>query len=63
MLPDSTLEAQSSMVSDHSPLILTGNAATSTLGFALKVFGPSCRDTLRQFKQCGTDLYMFTTRF
>jgi len=41
MLPDSTLEAQSSMVSDHSPLILTGNAATSTFrGFRFESFWP-----------------------
>jgi len=39
MLPDLTLEAQSSMVSDHSPLILTGNAATSMFrGFRFESF-------------------------
>ncbi|KAG2593167.1 hypothetical protein PVAP13_5NG109742 [Panicum virgatum] len=54
MLPDSTLEAQSSMAMQQPQ---------RSEGFTLKVFGPSCRDTLRQFKQCGTDLYMFTTHF
>ena len=60
MLPNSVLEALSSFVSDHSPLLLIGATLVNTFrGFIFESFWPSLPDFMEVVQQAWEDQVSF----
>jgi endonuclease/exonuclease/phosphatase family metal-dependent hydrolase len=59
MLPNCALQAVSSLVSDHCPLLIIGNSAVRRYrGLRFEVFWPKLQGYRRYYRQNGHDLQM-----